>query len=98
MARKRKTCRAAGHAVEPQKTNDKRTLVRYTVEIIIWSYKMNYAPIARIILRYGAAAVFGLAQGEVIAGDPDVVSALALGLAAAVEASYLWAKKMGWRT
>jgi hypothetical protein len=59
---------------------------------------MNYAPIARIILRYGAASVFGLAQGEVLAGDPDVVAALAIGLAAVVEGSYMLAKKLGWAT
>jgi hypothetical protein len=59
---------------------------------------MNYAPVARIILRYCTAAVFGLAQGEVLAGDPDVVSVLAMVLAASVEASYALAKKLGWNT
>jgi hypothetical protein len=59
---------------------------------------MNYAPIARIILRYCTAAVFGLAQGEVLAGDPDVVSVLALALAASVEGAYAWAKKTGGTT
>ena len=59
---------------------------------------MNYAPVARIILRYGAGAVVGLAQGDMLAGDPDIVSTLALALGASVEASYMLAKKMGWKT
>ena len=59
---------------------------------------MNYAPIARIILRYGAGAVVGLAQGDMLAGDPDIVSTLALALGASVEGAYAWAKKTGGTT
>ena len=59
---------------------------------------MNYAPIIRIVLRYGAGAVVGLAQGEMLAGDPDVVSMLAVAVGGIVEAAYAWAKKRGGNT
>lgn len=59
---------------------------------------MNYAPIARIILRYCVGAVVGAAQGDMLAGDPDVVSVIALAIGAAVEAVYVIAKRKGWAT
>lgn len=59
---------------------------------------MNYAPIARIILRYGVGAVVGAAQANILAGDPDVVAMLALAVGAAVEAAYVIAKRKGWAT
>lgn len=59
---------------------------------------MSYAPVARIVLRYGVGAVIGMAQGEMLAGDPDLVSALAVLLGAAVEGAYVWAKRKGWAT
>jgi hypothetical protein len=59
---------------------------------------MNYAPIARIILRYGVGAIVGASQAELLAGDPDVVSMLALAVGAAVEAAYVLAKRKGWST
>ena len=59
---------------------------------------MNYAPIARIALRYIVGAVIGAAQGDMLAGDPDVVSVVALGVGFAVEAAYAYAKRNGWAT
>lgn len=59
---------------------------------------MNYAPIARIILRYGVGAIIGASQAELLAGDPDIVSMVALAVGAAVEAAYVLAKRKGWAT
>lgn len=59
---------------------------------------MNYAPIARIILRYVVGGVVGMAQGDMLAGDPDVVSVIALAIGATVEAAYFMAKRKGWAT
>lgn len=59
---------------------------------------MNYAPIARSILRYGAGYLLGRASGETLAADPDVVAMLALALGALVEAAYAFAKRKGWAT
>jgi hypothetical protein len=61
---------------------------------------MDYAPIARIILRYlVGAGLMGSAQiGDMIAQDPDLVVMLSLALGAAVEGGYAWAKKKGGKT
>ncbi len=61
---------------------------------------MTYAPLARIILRYIAGAgVMGSQQiGNQLAADPDLVLYLSLGIAAAVEAAYAFAKRKGWAT
>lgn len=59
---------------------------------------MNYAPIARILIRYGVGAVIGMAQAEQLAADADVVTVAALALGAAVEAVYAMAKRKGWTT
>lgn len=61
---------------------------------------MNYAPLARIVLRYlVGAAIMGSSQiGEELAADPDVVMLVAAGIGAAVEAGYVLAKKRGWST
>jgi len=59
---------------------------------------MQYAPIARIILRYVIGAVIGAAQGDMLAADPDVVTVAALALGAAVEFAYALAKRRGWAT
>ena len=58
----------------------------------------DYAPIARILLRYGVGATVGLAQGEMLAADPDIVTVCAVALGALVEALYIIAKKKGWAT
>lgn len=59
---------------------------------------MDFAPIARIILRYIIGGVIGAAQGDMLAADPDVVTVVALGLGATVEVAYAVAKKKGWAT
>ena len=59
---------------------------------------MQYAPIARIFLRYVIGGVIGAAQGDMLAADPDVVTFAALAIGAAVEAAYALAKRRGWAT
>ena len=57
---------------------------------------MNFAPYARIILRYGIGYLAGSGVGNALALDPDAVLALSLALGAAVEAAYAIAKRKGW--
>ena len=59
---------------------------------------MNFAPYARIILRYGIGYLAGSGVGNALALDPDAVLALSLALGAAVEAAYAIAKRKGWAT
>lgn len=59
---------------------------------------MSFAPLARIILRYFVGAVVGTQFGDMLAGDPDVVLYVALGISAAVEIGYTMAKRRGWAT
>ena len=59
---------------------------------------MNWAPLARIILRYIIGGIVGMETGAILAGDPDVVLYAALGIGAAVEAVYAYAKRKGWAT
>ena len=58
---------------------------------------MNGA-IARIIIRYGVGAVMGLAYGNQLAADPDLVMALATVIGIATEGVYALAKRKGWTT
>jgi len=60
-------------------------------------------PIARIVLRYVAAALvtYGLVSLEVgaqIAVDPDLIAVLGLALGALVEVGYALARRRGWAT
>ena len=60
-------------------------------------------PIARIILRYVAAALvtYGIVPIEVgaqIAVDPDLIALAGLALAALVEVGYALARNRGWAT
>lgn len=59
---------------------------------------MDYAPIARIVLRYVIGAVIGMAQGNMLASDADVVTVVALSIGAGVEMAYAIAKRKGWAT
>jgi len=59
---------------------------------------MNFGPIARIILRYGIGYLAGSQLGEQLAMDEDIVLMVSLGLAAAVEGAYAFAKRRGWAT
>ena len=59
---------------------------------------MDYAPIARIVLRYAVGLVIGLEGGQALVGDPDIVLFVAMVIGAAVEAVYAVAKRKGWAT
>ena len=59
--------------------------------------------IARIVLRYAAAALvtMGLLDSEIgyqIGADPDLLVLVGAGVALAVEMAYATAKKLGWAT
>lgn len=56
---------------------------------------MDFAPIARIILRYGIGYLAGSNVGDMLAMDQDAVMALSLALGAAVEWAYSRAKAHG---
>lgn len=58
-----------------------------------------YAPIVRIILRYGTGLIFGMEIGEMLAGDPDLIAVLVpLVTLAVTELSYWRAKRAGGTT
>lgn len=61
---------------------------------------MDYAPIARIILRYlvGAGVMGSTAVGDYLAADADLVLYASLAIGAAVEAAYGLAKRRGGAT
>ena len=59
---------------------------------------MALTPYVRIVLRYGAGVILGLEAGDILAGDPDVVAAVALAVAALIEAGYIAAKRLGYAT
>ena len=58
----------------------------------------KYMPIARNVVRYGAGALIGTDAANIMAGNPDLVSLVALGIGLAVEAFYGFAKRKGWAT
>ena len=57
---------------------------------------MSWAPLARILLRYVVGGVVGMEAGDLLAGDPDIVFYVAMGIGATVEAAYTLAKRKGW--
>jgi len=57
---------------------------------------MNYAPIARIFVRYIVGLVLGMDAADIMAGDPDIIACVALAIGAATEAAYALAVKKGW--
>lgn len=59
---------------------------------------MNYAPYARIIVRYIVGAIIGADAANVLSADPDLITVIALVIGAAVEALYEIAKRKGWAT
>ena len=59
---------------------------------------MDWAPWARILLRYGIGYLAGSEIGARLALDPDAVGIVALCLGAAVEGAYVFAKRRGWAT
>lgn len=61
------------------------------------------AVIARILLRYAAAALVTLGVvdadlGQQIGADPDLLLLAGLGIGTGVEMAYAAAKKLGWAT
>ena len=63
---------------------------------------LNYAPIARIMIRYGVGTVAGNELATALAGDMDVINytALAIGAIVAAGTEYFYSKavKLGWAT
>lgn len=64
---------------------------------------MQYAPIARIVLRYivGAGVMYGLIgaeTGEYLVVDPEITLMLSTGIGVVIEWVYAYAKKKGWAT
>ena len=59
---------------------------------------MNYGPIARIIIRYIVGLIIGADAADTLAGDPDVVTLVAMVVGATVEGAYTMAKRRGWAT
>ena len=51
---------------------------------------MMWAPIARIILRYGVGAVAGWAVGDMLASDMDIVDLASAGLAGSAAIATEW--------
>ena len=58
---------------------------------------MDYAPIARILIRYGVGLVVGLDAAGIMAADPDLVTVVAAAIGAVTEVVYTIAKRKGWR-
>lgn len=52
-------------------------------------------PFVRIVLRYGAGVILGLEAGNILAGDPDLVLAVAMALSLIAERAYAIAKRDG---
>jgi hypothetical protein len=61
---------------------------------------MDFAPIARIVLRYAVGAGLFASQqiGNMLAQDPDLVFVVSGLIGAAVEVAYAWAKTKGGKT
>ena len=56
---------------------------------------MNYAPLARILLRYGVGIALGTEVGQLLAGDADIVAVVALLIGADTELIYAQANTTG---
>lgn len=59
------------------------------------------AVITRILLRYLSGALIAagwLGEQYDLSADPDVIMVVGLGIGAATEAVYAYAKRMGWTT
>jgi hypothetical protein len=59
-------------------------------------------PAIRIALRYGVGGMLGLAVGDALARDPDVVNLATVAASVVggyvIERVYVFAKKHGWAT
>lgn len=56
-----------------------------------------YAPIARIVIRYGVGLILGANAADIAVGNPDIVTVVAGAVGAANEVVYTLAKRKGWR-
>ena len=59
---------------------------------------MDYAPIARILIRYAVGLIVGADTAGILAADPDVITMAAIAIGAVVEVLYAIAKRKGWAT
>lgn len=63
---------------------------------------MTFAPLARIVIRYGVGYFVGAELAGQLEADPDVINTVALAIAAGVgvatEGAYVLAKRWGWAT
>jgi preprotein translocase subunit Sec61beta len=61
---------------------------------------MEWAPVARIILRYlaGGMILGSDTVGETLAADPDLVMVVGLIIGSIVELLYAYAKRKNWTT
>lgn len=59
---------------------------------------MDYAPIARIVIRYVVGLIVGADTAGILAADPDVITMAAVAIGGAVEVLYAIAKRKGWAT
>ena len=59
---------------------------------------MDYAPIARIVIRYAVGLIVGADTAGILAADPDVITMAAVAIGGAVEVLYVMAKRKGWAT
>jgi hypothetical protein len=63
---------------------------------------MYFAPIARIVVRYGVGAAVGIATADAVQNDPDLMNMLTVGvgtvLSYGTEYLYTQAVKRGWAT
>jgi hypothetical protein len=55
-----------------------------------------YAPIARILVRYGVGLILGANAADIAVGNPDLVTVVAGAVGAANEIVYTLAKRKGW--
>ena len=55
-----------------------------------------YAPIARIVIRYGVGLILGANAADIAVGNPDIVTVVAGAVGAANEVVYALAKRKGW--
>jgi len=55
-----------------------------------------YAPIARILIRYGVGLILGANAADIAVGNPDLVTVAAGAVGALNETIYTIAKRKGW--
>jgi hypothetical protein len=59
---------------------------------------MDWAPLARIIIRYVVGVIIGADAESVLEGNPQVVTLVAMAIGLVVEGLYAAAKRKGWAT